>query len=571
VGSEQQSTQSAQPRPNRIPSISLPKGGGALRSIDEKFSVNAANGTCNINIPLPFSAARSDVGLNIALQYNSGSGNSAFGLGWNLSLPSIQRRTDKQLPMYQDALESDVFIFSGAEDLVPAYSQNESGDWLPDLAGSAGIRVERYRPRIDGLFARIEKISVQGEAGFYWKVITRDNVATILGRTPGARIADPLDASRIFRWLPEWTYDDRGNCVEYLYKEEDLANVPDVIEERNRRNGLQPLSNKHLKRIRYGNHNPYFPNSSKAFDPPPPQDPAYFFEATLDYGEHGDADPTPEEVRTWTCRFDPFSDCRPGFEMRTYRLCRRILFFHSFAELEFAPAPYLVRSLDFKYQSLHFDGAPYQSQEADFIIGVQRTHYKRTSAAAYDSKSWPAVDLTYQPLNWNKNVQTVSQDDLVGAPARITRDYQWLDLYGDGAPGIFTEQAEGWYFKSNLGGGHFGRAEAIAEKPSFIGVAEAVLEFHDLAADGSKQLVSLHTEPHGFFELDDDNRWLPFRKFAQLANVDFLDPNTKLLDLNGDGAPDLLISEEFVFRWHPSLGRVGYGEASFSAKPLTRK
>ena len=28
-----------------IPQISLPKGGGAIKSIDEKFSVNAANGT----------------------------------------------------------------------------------------------------------------------------------------------------------------------------------------------------------------------------------------------------------------------------------------------------------------------------------------------------------------------------------------------------------------------------------------------------------------------------------------------------------------------------------------------
>lgn len=28
-----------------VPSISLPKGGGALKGIDEKFSVNAVNGT----------------------------------------------------------------------------------------------------------------------------------------------------------------------------------------------------------------------------------------------------------------------------------------------------------------------------------------------------------------------------------------------------------------------------------------------------------------------------------------------------------------------------------------------
>src|SRR5438046_8986034 len=41
-----------------IPSITLPKGGGAIKGIDEKFSVNAANGTAAYSIPLPVSAGR---------------------------------------------------------------------------------------------------------------------------------------------------------------------------------------------------------------------------------------------------------------------------------------------------------------------------------------------------------------------------------------------------------------------------------------------------------------------------------------------------------------------------------
>ena len=549
------------------PTISLPKGGGALRSIDEKFSVNAANGTCNLNIPLPFSKSRSDIGLSLALQYNSGSGNSPFGLGWNIGLPSIQRRTDKQLPLYQDAVESDVFVFLGAEDLVPAYLQDPNGNWRPDVTGSGATHVRRYRPRIEGLFARIDKVSIDGEPGFYWKVTTRDNTVTVFGRTPAARVADPADPSRIFRWLPQWAYDDRGNCVQFAYKDEDLANIPNSVEERNHRNGLTPVSNKYLKHISYGNAEPYLPDASQAFDPPPPQIKSYFFEAVFDYGEHDLKGPTPNEVQPWPCRFDPFSDCRPGFEIRTYRLCRRVLFFHSFKELDFGPSPCLVRSLDLSYQNFHFDGAAYQSQEVDFITSVQRTHYKATSATTYDAKSWPSLDLNYQPLNWNKAVESVSPEDVIGAPAGLTRGYQWLDYYGDGAPGILIEQADRWYFKSNLGGGGFTRPQVIAEKPSFSGVANATLEFHDLAADGSKQLVCLVEEPRGYFELDDDNNWLPFRQFARLANIDFRDPNTKLVDLNGDGAPDLLISEEFVFRWHPALGRLGYDEARYTGKP----
>src|SRR5664279_6200359 len=99
-----------------VPSISLPKGGGAIKGIDEKFSVNAVNGTASFSVPLPFSPARG-ASPSLALSYSSGAGNGIFGLGWSLDLPSIKRKTDKGLPQYMDARESDTFIFAGAEDL----------------------------------------------------------------------------------------------------------------------------------------------------------------------------------------------------------------------------------------------------------------------------------------------------------------------------------------------------------------------------------------------------------------------------------------------------------------------
>ncbi len=103
-----------------IPSISLPKGGGAIKGIDEKFSVNAVNGTSSFSIPLPFSPARG-ASPALELSYNSGAGNGVFGLGWALNLPSIKRKTDKKLPHYLDDIDSDTFLFSEAEDLVPEF------------------------------------------------------------------------------------------------------------------------------------------------------------------------------------------------------------------------------------------------------------------------------------------------------------------------------------------------------------------------------------------------------------------------------------------------------------------
>lgn len=109
----------------QIPSIELPKGGGAIKGIDEKFSVNAVNGTSTINIPLPITSAR---GLEpaLALSYNSGAGNGIFGMGWSLSLSSIKRKSDKKLPTYTD---KDTFLFSEVEDLVPELEKDSDGEY----------------------------------------------------------------------------------------------------------------------------------------------------------------------------------------------------------------------------------------------------------------------------------------------------------------------------------------------------------------------------------------------------------------------------------------------------------
>src|SRR5713101_4930037 len=112
------------------PSISLPKGGGAIRDIGEKFAANPVTGTGSMTVPIATSPGRSGFGPQLSLSYDSGAGNGPFGFGWSLSLPAITRKTDKGLPQYLDANESDVFILSGAEDLVPEFKKDATGKWI---------------------------------------------------------------------------------------------------------------------------------------------------------------------------------------------------------------------------------------------------------------------------------------------------------------------------------------------------------------------------------------------------------------------------------------------------------
>jgi hypothetical protein len=137
------------------PVISLPKGGGAIRGLGEKFAANPVTGTGSMRIPLAASSGRAGFGPQLALSYDSASGNGPFGFGWNLSIPAITRKTEKGLPLYRDSEESDVYLLSGAEDLVPVLLPD--GERFVDENTQPGYIVHRYRPRNEGLFARIER------------------------------------------------------------------------------------------------------------------------------------------------------------------------------------------------------------------------------------------------------------------------------------------------------------------------------------------------------------------------------------------------------------------------------
>lgn len=183
------------------PTITLPKGGGAIHGLGEKFQANAVTGTGSFSVPLPLSPGRSEFAPQLALSYNSGSGNGAFGLGWNVEVPAIRRKTDKTLPRYADAEDSDTFILSGAEDLVPVLKkQGKTWQRVESEVAEAGVNycVSRYRPRIEGLFARIEQWQNLANFDIHWRATTKDNVTSIYGQSSAARIADIQVLQRVF-------------------------------------------------------------------------------------------------------------------------------------------------------------------------------------------------------------------------------------------------------------------------------------------------------------------------------------------------------------------------------------
>src|SRR5207247_7617713 len=69
--------------------ISLPKGGGALHGIGEKFAPDLHTGTGNFTVPIALPPARNGFQPQLRLGYTTGNGSGAFGLGWSISVPGV--------------------------------------------------------------------------------------------------------------------------------------------------------------------------------------------------------------------------------------------------------------------------------------------------------------------------------------------------------------------------------------------------------------------------------------------------------------------------------------------------
>ena len=453
--------------------ISLPKGGGALHGLGEKFSPDLHTGTGNFTIPIALPPGRNGFQPDLSLVYSTGHGNGPFGLGWSLSIPGVARQTAKGVPLYDDA--RDVFVLSGSEDLVLV-----DGD--PHTSA-------RYRPRTEGLFARIEHRFGAGED--FWDVRTKDGLVSRYGPPaapvdPPAVLANPDRPDQIFAWKLTETCDTFGNRIAYSYGFDEGQQGP--------HRWKQPL----LRRIRYVD----FTNQGTT---------RFLVSVTFEYEERADA----------------FSEYRAGFEIRTTRRCRAIVV-RTHADRE-----RLVRTYEPRYEYDPHNG----------VSLLRRIEVVGYDDAGEESRELPSLEFGYSRFDpERRDLFAVTGPDL--PPASLARgDYELVDLFGNGLPDVLEMNGTVRYWR-NLGEGRLDRPSAMRDAPAGLQLADPGVQLLDADGDGRADLLVTADGLAGYFPLRFGGVWdrRSFQRYRAAPSFDLEDPEVKLVDLDGDGLTDVVRS-----------------------------
>lgn len=531
--------------------IAVPQGGGALKSIGEKFSPDLHTGTGNMTIPISLPPGRNGFQPKMDLVYSTGNGQGSYGLGWGLSIPGISRRTSKGVPLYEES--KDIFILSTAEDLVSI--------------SEVSPNITSYRPRTENLFALIDHHHGIDD---YWEVKSKDGLISRYGTSGSAAsepaiVANPSNRSEIFIWKLAQTRDPFGNRIEYEYERE------------LRDEGPHHWDQLYLKQIKYG-----------------------------DYVQNGETKFLVSVDFEYEYRPDPFSDHSAGFEIRTTKRCVRIAIRTHFDEER------LVRSYNLAYLDqgnntqqhlppngtsllsqikvigydgdlteelppLEFGYSQFEPQERDFIP-LTGLDMPRNSLAHPD---YDMADMTGNGLPGvlEMNGAVRYWRNLGGGRFDLPREVravpdglrladkgvQLIDANGDGRLDLMVtnDSLAGYFQLCPPGLLNRDTFRSYRSAPSFD-LEDPEVRLVDLDGDGVTDAIRSGTRLECFFNdpLEGwvSTRYVERRSLDEFPNVNFSAPQVKWADMTGNGLQDVVVVNNGSVEYWPSLGRGDWGK-----------
>lgn len=519
----------SRPEPLSINIPALPKGGGAIQSVGKGWGPVGPTGASSFQLGLPISTGRG-FDPSLTLGYSSSAGNGVFGIGWSLPTPAVTRVTAKGVPTYTSKDE-----IAGPDGVEWYPAETSKQDRYNDLDLKKSYAVTRYLARVESAFDRIEHWSADDDRAGFWLVHGADGTLHLFGRQAIARRADPADPLRVGEWLLQESVNASGEHIFYDYQ----TDIEDG----------KTTAQRYLSRVCYGNEKSQ--QHLYLWRPKRLEAVRWHFELILDYGgRHTGYSQKPDYASgNAVNRDDHVLDYAYGFELRTKRLCRQILMFHWFPN-ELGEDPQLVRRLLLDYR---------QTEAGYHLLSAA---HQQAFADGPAPESHPPVEFTYSEFALRPSPS--AWEPFSQMPKVASHQMEWVDLYGEGLPGLLYQQHDHWRYREPLRGKPnseqvvYGEGQLLPAMPVLNGTSRQSLS--DLTGDGRLDWVIAQPAMSGFFSMAPNRSWTRFSAFDSFP-LDFFNDKAHQADLMGAGLADLAVIGPRSIRLYANQRSDGFGAA----------
>ncbi|MDQ3018455.1 MAG: FG-GAP-like repeat-containing protein, partial [bacterium] len=193
-------------------------GGGEASSLkfelptQSKASVDQSTGALTYAYPIDLPEGRNKLTPNLALSYNSRNASrpdSIAGLGWDISIPYIQREPVK-----------------GTQNLyAKAYFSSSISGNLIATTDTSSSQYAVYRPESDdGSYLKYVFNSDNS-----WTMTGKDGLTYTFGAAASSRQDNPSDITKIYKWMVTSIADAHGNSIQFTYTKNSGQIYPNQI------------------------------------------------------------------------------------------------------------------------------------------------------------------------------------------------------------------------------------------------------------------------------------------------------------------------------------------------------
>lgn len=242
-------------------------------------------------------------------------------------------------------------------------------------------------------------------------------------------------------------------------------------------------------------------------------------------------------------RIYPFSDYRAGFEVRTRKRCKRILV------RTHAGQDRLVRT----YELVYLDERVTAGDLPEVVLPLNGVSLLSLIRVAGHDESQEAPDRRTQalpPLEFGytsfepegRDFFPLEGSDLP-AQSLVSPDLELADLFGNGLPDILQMNGTIRYWR-NIGGGRFDLPRPMRDAPAGLQLADPGVQLIDANGDGRIDLLVTANGLNGYYPLQHNGEWdrRSFQRYRHAPSFNLQDPEVQLVDLDGDGVTDAIRS-----------------------------